>query len=157
MGNPAEKTTRHPTEEINSILPYFGKYFFAFVERVTKQKGQCPTQLFVKSRFERDSRNRLPRRNGATGIIRKFLRVRMFRCVLASCFLHPIHQTRTGSADIWVARESISLFGDRFPAASANPITHFECGSLKLRRTYAINRSGTQQKLILTILLARLH
>ena len=29
MGNPAEKTTRHPTSKINSNTPGFGKFFFA--------------------------------------------------------------------------------------------------------------------------------
>ena len=121
MGNPAEKTTRHPTKEINSILPYFGKYFFAWTARTNKKASRYQTQLIVHRRFSRDSRNRLLAGEDARAFGCKLLRLRMFRCGFAAGFFHAIHQTRAGGADIRVARENISLLGDLFPAASANP------------------------------------
>jgi hypothetical protein len=45
MGNPAEKTTRHPTKEINSIPPGFGKYFFAQFLRKSNTPSNKRTEV----------------------------------------------------------------------------------------------------------------
>jgi len=130
MGNPAEKTTRHPTFKINSIYPGFGKYFFCANLARPQERELKAGQLAASRRFEHDCGNRLVGGESATGLSRKFMRLRMFHCALAACFLHPIHQTGAGRADVRVAGETVPLVGDRFAAADANPINHFECGSV---------------------------
>jgi len=38
--------------------------------------------------------------------------------------VHPIHHARAGSADIWVSREGIGLFGEAFATADAGTGSH---------------------------------
>src|SRR6185436_3689291 len=61
MGNPAEKTTRHPTKEINIMHPSFGKYIFAqFLRKLnTPAKKRVCAQLIVNRRLESDNECRL--------------------------------------------------------------------------------------------------
>jgi hypothetical protein len=123
MGNPAEKTTRHPTKQINIMNPSFGKYIFAqFLRKLnTPAKKRVCAQLIVNRRLESDNECRLLVGKRATNLGCKLLKLRMFCSDLGIGFFHPIHHAGARRADIWVAGENISLLVDRFPAANANP------------------------------------